>query len=167
MKGGGIEFTGAQLHERRAASVVSVADLPASLVEIRDDFLSFSEADRLQLLLEFSDELPVVAEKYREHPELLERVEECQSPVYFIAEVAPTGRVDVHVTAPAEAPTTRGFASIIAQGLSGLDAAEVLAVPDDFALMLGLTGAVSPLRLNGMSGMLWRVKRQVRAKMAA
>lgn len=165
--GGGLEFTGAQMHERRAASVDGVIDLPASLAEIRDDFLSFSEADRLQLLLEFSNELPEVSQKYREHPELLERVEECQSPVYFIADVSPTGRVDVHVTAPAEAPTTRGFASIIAQGLSGLSAPEVLAVPDDFALMLGLSGAVSPLRLNGMSGMLWRVKRQVLAKVAA
>lgn len=164
--GGGLQFTGAQMHERRDASVDGVTDLPASLAEIRDDFLSFSEADRLQLLLEFSNGLPAVADTYREHPELLERVEECQSPVYVIADVSPAGRVEVHVTAPAEAPTTRGFASIIAHGLSGLDAADVLAVPDDFALTLGLSGAVSPLRLNGMSGMLWRVKRQVRAKMA-
>ena len=82
--GGGLEFTGAQMHERRAASVDGVIDLPASLAEIRDDFLSFSEADRLQLLLEFSNELPEVSQKYREHPELLERVEECQSPVFIL-----------------------------------------------------------------------------------
>lgn len=144
-----------------------MSDLPAPLAEIRDDFLSFSEKDRLQLLLEFSNELPELPERYREHPELLERVEECQSPVYLFVEVSPTGRVDVHATAPAEAPTTRGFASILAQGLSGLDAAAVLAVPDDFPLQLGLTTAVSPLRLNGMSGMLWRIKRQVGEKTAA
>ncbi len=144
-----------------------MTDLPASLAEIRDDFLALSAGDRLQLLMEFSNELPALPETFREHPELLERVEECQSPVYLVVEVTPSGRVDVHATAPAEAPTTRGFASIIAQGLSGLSAAEVLAVPDDFAIMLGLNGAVSPLRLNGMSGMLWRVKRQVVAKLPA
>ena len=144
-----------------------VTDLPDSLAEIRDDFLSFTEKERLLLLLEFSNELPQLPERYREHPELLERVEECQSPVYLFVEVSSEGRVDVHATAPAEAPTTRGFASILAQGLSGLSSAQVLAVPDDFPLQLGLTAAVSPLRLNGMSGMLWRIKRQVTEKSVA
>jgi cysteine desulfuration protein SufE len=37
----------------------------------------------------------------------------------------------------------------------------VLAVPADFPLRLSLTQAVSPLRLNGMSGMLSRIQRQV------
>lgn len=144
-----------------------MTDLPDSLAEIRDDFLSFTEKERLLLLLEFSNELPQLPERYREHPELLERVEECQSPVYLFVEVSSEGRVDVHATAPAEAPTTRGFASILAQGLSGLSSAQVLAVPDDFPLQLGLTAAVSPLRLNGMSGMLWRIKRQVNEKSVA
>lgn len=144
-----------------------VTDLPDSLAEIRDDFLSFTEKERLLLLLEFSNELPQLPERYREHPELLERVEECQSPVYLFVEVSSERRVDVHATAPAEAPTTRGFASILAQGLSGLSSAQVLAVPDDFPLQLGLTAAVSPLRLNGMSGMLWRIKRQVNEKSVA
>ena len=144
-----------------------VTDLPDSLAEIRDDFLSFTEKERLLLLLEFSNELPQLPERYREHPELLERVEECQSPVYLFVEVSSERRVDVHATAPAEAPTTRGFASILAQGLSGLSSAQVLAVPDDFPLQLGLTAAVSPLRLNGMSGMLWRIKRQVTEKSVA
>ena len=144
-----------------------MTDLPDSLAEIRDDFLSFTEKERLLLLLEFSNELPQLPERYREHPELLERVEECQSPVYLFVEVSSEGRVDVHATAPAEAPTTRGFASILAQGLSGLSSAQVLAVPDDYPLQLGLTAAVSPLRLNGMSGMLWRIKRQVNEKSVA
>jgi len=150
-----------------AGSLKRVPDLPAALAEIRDDFLSFSEKERLQLLLEFSNELPELPERYREHPELLERVEECQSPVYLFVEVSPVGRVDVHATAPAESPTTRGFASILAQGLSGLSATEVLDVADDFALQLGLTAAVSPLRLRGMTSMLWRIKRQVSEKTAA
>jgi len=144
-----------------------VTDIPAALAEIRDDFLAFSEKERLLLLLEFSNGLPELPERYRDNPELLERVDECQSPVFLFVEVSPAGRVDVHATAPAEAPTTRGFASILAQGLSGLSAAEVLAVRDDFPLQLGLTTVVSPLRLRGMSGMLWRIKRQVSGKSAA
>lgn len=65
-------------------------------------------------------------------------------------------------SAPREAPTTRGFASIMSTGLDGQPAADVLAVPDDFYLALGLGQAVSPLRLRGISAMLARIKSQVR-----
>lgn len=141
--------------------------LPARLAEIRDEFLELDEPDRLQLLLEFSRELPEVPAKYADHPEMQERVAECQSPVYIVVDVEADGRVAMHATAPAEAPTTRGFASILAQGLTGLSSAEVLAVPDDFPQSIGLTRAVSPLRIAGMTGMLMRAKRQVRVKSGA
>ncbi|MBA8816087.1 cysteine desulfuration protein SufE [Microbacterium halimionae] len=138
-------------------------ELPESLAEIRDDFLDLPEPERLQLLLEFSQELPEAPPEYADHPELYERVAECQSPVFIAIELE-GDVVTMHATAPEEAPTTRGFASILAQGLSGLTAAEVLAVPDDFPQSIGLTRVVSPLRISGMTGMLLRAKRQVRAK---
>ncbi|WP_040164337.1 SufE family protein [Microbacterium gorillae] len=137
--------------------------LPTSLADIRDEFLELDEPDRLQLLLEFSGDLPAVPEELAEHPELAERVVECQSPVYILLEVD-GDTVRMHATAPAEAPTTRGFASILVQGLSGLSVDDVLSVPEDFPHTLGLTRAVSPLRLAGMTGMLLRAKRQVRQK---
>jgi len=144
-----------------------MTELTGTLAEIRDDFQALEQNDRLQLLLEFSDELPELPERYRDHPDLLERVEECQAPVYIFVEVDGHGIVHLYATAPAEAPTTRGFASILVQGLAGLTADEVLAVPDDFPQTLGLTQAVSPLRLRGMSALLGRAKRQVRQKLAA
>ena len=101
--------------------------LPDSLAEIRDEFLELPEADRLQLLLEFSNELPPVPEKYDGHPELQERVAECQSPVYIIVEIGDDGLVAMHATAPKEAPTTRGFASILAQGITGLNYIQITA----------------------------------------
>ena len=140
--------------------------LPAPLAETREDFLALGVKDRLQLLLEFSNELPELPERYRDHPDLLEKVEECQSPVYIFVEVV-DGRVHLHATAPAESPTTRGFASILVQGLDGLTVDEVLDVPGDYPQSLGLAEAVSPLRVRGMSGMLARVRRQVRERVAA
>lgn len=140
--------------------------LPDRLAEIRDEFLELPEPDRLQLLLEYSYELPPVPVEYEGHPELYERVVECQSPVFIVVDVDADGTVAMHATAPPEAPTTRGFASILAQGLTGLTAAEVLAVPGDFPQTLGLTRVVSPLRISGMTGMLLRAQRQVRAKTA-
>lgn len=141
--------------------------LPDQLAEIRDDFLGLEVRDRLQLLLEFSNELPGLPDRYADHPDLLERVEECQSPVFIFVEVDDERRVHMFATAPKEAPTTRGFASILAQGLSGLDVDEMLEIPDDFPQTLGLTEAVSPLRIRGMTGMLARAKRQVRERLAA
>jgi cysteine desulfuration protein SufE len=140
--------------------------LPDSLADIRDEFLELPESDRLQLLLEFSNELPPVSDEVAAHPEMTERVAECQSPVYIYLEVA-DGAVTMHATAPAEAPTTRGFASILAQGIAGLTPQEVLAIPDDFPQSIGLTRVVSPLRISGMTGMLMRAKRQVRERLAA
>ena len=146
---------------------MSETTLPASLAGIRDDFLELPEPERLQLLLEFSNELPSVPARFEDDPDRYERVAECQSPVYITLEVDADRRVAMHATAPAEAPTTRGFASILVQGLTGLTVDEVLAVPDDYPQSIGLTRAVSPLRLAGMTGMLLRAKRQVAHKSAA
>ncbi|WP_166983651.1 SufE family protein [Paramicrobacterium fandaimingii] len=137
--------------------------LTDALAEIRDEFLELEKQDRLLLLLDFANELPDLPERYTDHPDLLERVVECQSPVFLTVEVE-QGAVSVIASAAKEAPTTRGFASILAQGIKGLRPDDVLAIPGDFPQMLGLGRAVSPLRLSGMSGMLARIKRQVREK---
>ncbi|WP_314424615.1 SufE family protein [uncultured Microbacterium sp.] len=142
---------------------MSTSHVPDILAEIRDGFLETPESDRLLLLLEYSDELPEVSEEVASHPEMCERVAECQSPVYIYVEVA-DGVVTMHATAPPEAPTTRGFASILVQGITGLTPDEVLAIPDDYPQSIGLTKAVSPLRIGGMTGMLMRAKNQVRQK---
>ena len=42
--------------------------------EIRDEFLDLDLSSRLELLLEFSNELPALPERLADHPELLERV---------------------------------------------------------------------------------------------
>jgi cysteine desulfuration protein SufE len=141
--------------------------LPDALDEIRTDFTELEVKDRLQLLLEFSNELPELPAHYAEHPDLFERVEECQSPVFIFVDIDVQQTVHLYATAPKEAPTTRGFASILVQGLAGLTVDEVLAVPDDYPSDLGLTAAVSPLRIRGMTAMLGRIKRQVREKVAA
>lgn len=143
------------------------SSLPAPLAAIRDDFLALDRAERLQLLLEFSNQLPELPQHYRDHPDLFERVAECQSPVFIFTELDDEGRFRLYATAPAEAPTTRGFASILVQGLSGLTPEEVLAVPGDFAFELGLTEAVSPLRVRGMTGILDRAKRRLGELLAA
>lgn len=137
--------------------------LPEVLSQTQDDFLDLGDQDKIQLLIEFADELPDLPEQYRDHPELLEKVEECQSPVYIFVDVEDK-IVQVYATAPEQAPTTRGFACILVQGLTGLSVEEALSIPDDFPSTLGLNTLISPLRVRGMTGMLARMKRQIREK---
>ncbi|WP_068154199.1 SufE family protein [Rhodococcus phenolicus] len=135
--------------------------LPAALAEIVEDFAAVDGQDKLQLLLEFSRELPPLPAELEEAA--MEPVPECQSPLFLSVDASDRANVALHFSAPPEAPTTRGFASILQQGLDGLSAEEILAVPDDFYSALGLADAVSPLRLRGMSAMLARIKRRLRA----
>ncbi|MEN3301176.1 SufE family protein [Pseudonocardia sp.] len=146
----------------------SVRDLPPELAELVEDFSGVGPKDRLQLLLELSRELPPLPERYADAADSMEQVHECQSPLFLAVEVEPEGdrTVRLFFSAPPEAPTTRGFASIMHTGLDGEPAADVLAVPDDFYTALGLAEAVSPLRLRGMAAMLSRIKKQVRSAVA-
>ena len=121
------------------------------------------ERHRLELLIEYASALPELPKRYADHPDLLERVEECQSPVYLFVEIT-GGLVELFITAPPEAPTTRSFASILHRSLSGQSINSVLDFDNEFPERLGITKLVSPLRMRGIRGMLARIKRQVREK---
>ncbi len=135
--------------------------LPAPLAEVVSDFQDVQGQDKLKLLLEFADELPALPADLGEAA--MEPVPECQSPLFLHVDAGDPEQVRLYFSAPAEAPTTRGFASILANGLDRQPAAEILAVPDDFYSDLGLAALISPLRLRGMAAMLARIKRRVRS----
>jgi len=135
--------------------------MPAPLAEVVSEFGEVAGQDKLKLLLEFADDLPPLPAGLEEAA--MEPVPECQSPLFLHVDAADRQQVRLYFSAPAEAPTTRGFASILATGLDGQPAEDILAVPDDFYTDLGLAALISPLRLRGMSAMLTRIKRRVRA----
>ena len=136
--------------------------MPEPLAEVVSEFGEGSGQDKLKLLLEFAEELPPLPADLEEAA--MEPVPECQSPLFLHVDAADRGRVRLYFSAPPEAPTTRGFASILATGLDGQPADDILAVPDDFYAELGLAKLISPLRLRGMSAMLTRIKRRVRGE---
>lgn len=133
-----------------------MSDLPAPLAEIVDDFTALSESDRATLLIEFADELPALPAHLE--PAAMEPVPECQSPIFLSVDASDPTAVRLFFSAPREAPTTRGFAAILHQGLDGQPADVIAAVPADFGYDLGLASVVSPLRLRGLAGMLARIK---------
>lgn len=136
---------------------------PVVLQEIIDDFQDMHEPERLELLLEFSDNLPKLPSRYDGHEDEMEQVIECQTPLFLALEYSdeadPT--VTLFIAAPPEAPTSRGFAGVLVEGLSGQTASTILGIPDDMPNQLGLTKALTPLRLRGMSALLGRIKRNI------
>jgi len=96
-------------------------DLPEALAEIVTDFAETPSDDRLQVLLEFATDLPDLPEKYTDHPELLEPVPECQSPIFLVTEVTDAEAV---LSVPADLPLRLSMSEIVSplrlRGMSGM-----------------------------------------------
>ncbi len=135
--------------------------MPPKLAEIVDEFASAPRELVLEMLLEFSDAVPPLPAELRGH-DGMEQVPECQTQFFLRADVHPDRTVTTFFDCPPEAPTTRAFAGILAEGLAGASAGEVLAVPDDLYTRMGLAQTISPLRVRGGTAVLGRLKRQVR-----
>jgi cysteine desulfuration protein SufE len=137
--------------------------MPPKLAVIVDEFASAPREVALEMLLEFSDAVPPLPAELAGH-DGMEQVPECQTAFFLKAVVRPDATVETHFDCPPEAPTTRAFAGILAEGLDGASPAEILAVPDDLYARMGLAQAISPLRIRGGSAILARLKRQVAAQ---
>ncbi|MEU4677245.1 MULTISPECIES: SufE family protein [Micromonospora] len=138
--------------------------MPARLAEIVDEFAAAPRDVVLEMLLEYADVIPQLPPDAPER-EGMEQVPECQTAFFLRARVTPEKTVETIFDCPPEAPTTRAFAGILAEGLTGATADEVLAVPDDLYQRMGLAQAISPLRVRGGTAILARLKRQVREQL--
>jgi cysteine desulfuration protein SufE len=142
--------------------------VPRALAALIEDFENLPPTLRLELLVEMGASVADVPASLADDLARMERVVECQSPVYVAVSVATAAphTVTLHIIAPAEAPTTRGFAGVLSEGLAGCSAEQILAVPTDLPHRLGLDGIISPLRLAGMASMQGRLQRLVSVRLA-
>ncbi|MBP6471269.1 MAG: SufE family protein [Chloroflexi bacterium] len=132
-------------------------DIPDRLQEIVEDFSFCVGQEKLEYLLEFAEKLQPLPEWLHEKRETLEQVHECMTPVFVYAEHE-NGRLHFHFDIPPEAPTVRGFAALLQDGLDGTTPAEVTAVPNEFYLQMGLQSVLSGQRLNGIAAILAHMK---------
>jgi cysteine desulfuration protein SufE len=142
---------------------------PPALQEIIDEFREVEPRDRLELLLEYSRELPPLPERLEAARDAMEQVHECQSPVFLHTELdegAGGPQARFYFDIPAEAPTIRGYASVLLGGLDHAAPEQVLAVPEDVYMLLGLHEAITPQRLRGLHALVVYMKRQLRALQA-
>ncbi|HEY7563507.1 MAG TPA: SufE family protein [Acidimicrobiia bacterium] len=136
--------------------------LPPRLRQISEVFRGSPKEFRIEALLDYSRRLPPLPPDLANHRDQLEEVRECQTP-FFLATRLEDGAVRVFFDAPAESPTVRGYAGILAAGLDGETREAILTVDNDFYLDMGLDEVVTPMRLRGMGAILFRLKRQVEA----
>ena len=122
-------------------------------------FQGADKQTRLELLLDYSRKLPPLPERFHAaRDQGLNRVAECQSPVFLFLEPEGTGVV-LHADAPREAPTVRGFVSLLARSIEGAPPADVAALPSDLLDRLGLSEALGMTRMHGLTAMVGRIRR--------
>jgi len=124
----------------------------------------FQAADRntrLETLLDYSKKLPPLPERFEAEKQLgRNRVEECQTTVYLWVEID-GGGVHIHADVPREAPTVRGFVSLLARTLEGQTPDAVARLPMDLLDQLGLSETLGMTRTQGLTAILYRIKRSV------
>ena len=124
----------------------------------------FQAADRntrLETLLDYSKKLPPLPERFEAEKQLgHNRVEECQTTVYLWVEIDGEG-VHIHADVPREAPTVRGFVSLLARTLEGQTPDAVARLPMDLLDQLGLSETLGMTRTQGLTAILYRIKRSV------
>lgn len=142
----------------------TVNGLPARLQEIVDEFEWAEGQEKLQLLLEYSEKLPLLPDRLEDRREDMDQVHECMTPVCVYAELQ-DGGMQFYFDIPPESPTVRGYAAILGQGLQGATPEQVVAVPADFYQKMGLHTVLSYQRLNGISAILAHLKRLALSRM--
>jgi len=132
--------------------------IPPRLAAIIEDFQYCQGREKIELLVQYSEQMPALPPHLRDAHDSFQQVEECMTPVFVKAELQDAGMI-FYFDVPAESPTVRGFAAIMAQGLNGSTPEQVLGVPNDFYTEMGLQEVLTPQRLNGIRAILAYMKR--------
>jgi cysteine desulfuration protein SufE len=131
------------------------------LDEVVEEFAGLEPRERLELLLDFADNLPPLPPEYQARRDAGEnRVHECQTAVYLWVELR-DGRVELYADVAPEAPTVKGYVAILVDAFTGATPDEVLAVKPDLLHRLGLVDALGMVRMRGLGALLNRVREGV------
>jgi cysteine desulfuration protein SufE len=132
-----------------------------TLDETISEFSESEPRERLELLLDFAENLPPLPPEYQAKRDAGEhRVHECMTPVFLWVHVR-DGRVEIHADVAPEAPTVKGFVGLLVDAFNGATPAEVLTTPADLIQRLGLIESLGMVRMRGLSAILHRIRREV------
>jgi cysteine desulfuration protein SufE len=139
-----------------------MSELPDRLRVIVEDFEVLEGQEKLEYLMELAEQLPPLPDWLAAQRDSMEMVHECMTSVFIHTEKGGDGRLSFYLDVPAESPTVRGYATILQEGLSGTTVEELMAVPTEFYLQMGLQQVLSGQRLTGIGAILAHMKRLAR-----
>ena len=129
--------------------------------QIAAEFAELEPRERLELLLEFAEKLtPLPARLQAERDAGLNRVQECQTPVFLWVEME-NSRVRMLADVAPEAPTVKGFVSLLVDIFSDAPPDEILAAEPAMVHRLGLVEALGMVRMRGLQAIAHHIRKKV------
>jgi cysteine desulfuration protein SufE len=142
------------MNEQTAAAPRTI---DAAFAELADEFEVLGDwEERYRYVIELGRDLSPLADAERSEDN---KVRGCASQVWLVSEPGPEGRL--RFRGDSDAHIVRGLIAILLRLYSDRQAAEIVAfdAPAAFA-SLGLTGALSQQRANGLASMVARIRRE-------
>ena len=133
-------------------------NIPPRMLEIIEDFQLSQGREKLELLLQYAESFTPLPDWLQSEHDTMDQVHECMTPVFVHAAVD-NGNMTFFFDVPPESPTVRGFASLLRDGLNNQTPQEILNVPADFYIQMGLEQVLTHQRLNGLQAILAHMKR--------
>lgn len=134
-------------------------DTPGAAIEaIGEDLAMFDDwMDRYEFIIELGRKLPPYPAEWQDEAH---RVRGCQSQVWLAAREN-SGKL--YFTGASDAAIVSGLVALVLRVYSGRTRQEILATPAQFLKDLGLIGALSTNRGNGVAAMVERIQEMARA----
>ena len=134
--------------------------IPPGIEKILRRFATLTPDLTRQALVQYSNKLPPLPERFQGLDPAQYRVNECQTPVAIFSEFT-DGKMFFHADVPQGAPTIRALLALLFDALNGQPPETVLAIPPDFVRqVMGKIGLET--REVGLNAMIERLKRAAR-----
>lgn len=136
-----------KFYEPEEASAAEAIEAIGAELEMFDDWM-----ERYEFIIELGRKLPPYPAEWQDEAH---RVQGCQSKVWLAAEEE-DGKL--WLTGASDAAIVSGLVALVLRVYSGRERADILATPGKFLHDLGLIGALSSNRGNGVAAMVERIQ---------
>ncbi len=137
--------------------------MPPGLEKLLRRFAMLTPDMTRQALVQYSNRLPALPERFEQLDREQYAVHECQTPVALFPEVV-DGRMYFHADVPKGAPTIRALLAMLFEALNGEPPETTLAIPNDFVRQV-MDKIGLGTREVGLNAMVERLKRAARAEL--
>jgi cysteine desulfuration protein SufE len=129
--------------------------------KIIDQFTGLDREFRLELLLDYAENLPPLPHHLREEQlKKNHRVPECQTEVFLFTEII-NGSLRINAEVSPESPTVRGIVSVLIHAFHRQPVNELQKLSLNLLNQLGLAQQIGTMRSHGIRAIVYRLKNQV------